>query len=193
MSIHGFSWLRSCSRGRAFIEGDGLPFQRRRHSEVAEASGVRASCRHSLPRIVADRIHLRRPVSPNQLFEATDVEGLIVGVEICEDLWVPVPPSSLQALQGATVLLNLSASNEVLGKPAYRRLLVGSQSGRCLAGYVYLSCGVDESTTDVTFGGHCLIAENGTILEESERFQRKEHLLIADLDWERLRMERQRR
>jgi NAD+ synthase (glutamine-hydrolysing) len=132
------------------------------------------------------------PFGPNQLFEATDVESLVVGVEICEDLWVPIPPSSLQALQGATVLLNLSASNEVLGKPAYRRLLVGSQSGRCLAGYVYVSCGVDESTTDVTFGGHCLIAENGTILKESDRFQRKEHLLIADLDLERLRMERQR-
>jgi NAD+ synthase (glutamine-hydrolysing) len=134
----------------------------------------------------------KAPFGPNQLFEATDVEGLIIGVEICEDLWVPVPPSSLQALQGATVLLNLSASNEVLGKPAYRRLLVGSQSGRCLAGYVYVSCGVDESTTDVTFGGHCLIAENGTILAESERFQRKERLLIADLDLERLGMERQR-
>src|SRR5713101_2115508 len=132
------------------------------------------------------------PFGPNQLFEATDVSGLVVGVEICEDLWVPVPPSSLQALHGATILLNLSASNEVLGKPAYRRLLVGSQSGRCLAGYVYVSCGVDESTTDLTFGGHCLIAENGTILEESDRFQRKEHLLIADLDLERLRMERQR-
>jgi len=129
---------------------------------------------------------------PNQLFEAIDVPGLIVGVEICEDLWVPVPPSSLQALQGATVLLNLSASNEVLGKAAYRRQLVSSQSGRCLAGYVYVSCGVDESTTDVTFGGHCLIAENGTILKESERFQRKESLLIADVDIERLSIERQR-
>jgi NAD+ synthase (glutamine-hydrolysing) len=132
------------------------------------------------------------PFGPNQLFEAKDVEGLIVGVEICEDLWVPIPPSSFQALQGASVLLNLSASNEVLGKPAYRRLLVGSQSGRCLAGYVYVSCGVDESTTDVTFGGHCLIAENGAILKESERFQRQEHLLIADLDLDRLRIERQR-
>src|SRR6266849_5131889 len=81
------------------------------------------------------------PFGPNLLFEATNVEGLIVGVEICEDLWVPVPPSSLQALHGATVLLNLSASNEVLGKAAYRRMLVGSQSGRCLAGYVYVSCG----------------------------------------------------
>jgi NAD+ synthase (glutamine-hydrolysing) len=129
---------------------------------------------------------------PNLLFQATDVDGLIIGIEICEDLWVPVPPSSFQALQGARVLLNLSASNEVLGKPAYRRLLVGSQSGRCLAGYVYASCGVDESTTDLTFGGHGLIAENGTILAESDRFQRQEHLLIADLDLERLRTERQR-
>src|SRR5260370_8788815 len=102
------------------------------------------------------------PFGPNQLFEATDVSGLVVVVEICEALWVPVPPSYLQALHGATILLNLSASKEGLGKPAYRRQRVGSQSGRCLAGYVYVSCGVDESTTDVTFGGHCLIAENGT-------------------------------
>jgi NAD+ synthase (glutamine-hydrolysing) len=132
------------------------------------------------------------PFGPNQLYEATDVSGLVVGVEICEDLWVPVPPSSLQALQGATVLLNLSASNEVLGKATYRRQLVTSQSGRCLAGYVYVSSGVDESTTDVTFGGHCLIAENGAVLEESDRFRRQEGLLIADIDLERLRMERQR-
>ncbi len=87
-------------------------------------------------------------LGPKQLFRATDVEGLVVGVEICEDLWMPIPPSSLQALEGATVLLNLSASNEVIGKAAYRRQLVTSQSGRCLAGYVYVSSGVEESTTD---------------------------------------------
>jgi NAD+ synthase (glutamine-hydrolysing) len=130
------------------------------------------------------------PFGPRLLFETTDVDGLVVGVEICEDLWVPVPPSSLQAMQGATVLLNLSASNEVIGKAAYRRQLVQSQSGRCIAGYVYVSCGVDESTTDVVFGGHGLIAENGTLLAESVRFQSKPDLLIADLDLERLRMER---
>src|SRR5205807_5575315 len=110
---------------------------------------------------------------------ATDFEGLLVGVEICEDLWVPTPPSSFQALQGATVLLNLSASNEVIGKAAYRRQLVQSQSGRCIAAYVYSSCGVEESTTDVVFGGHCLIAENGTLLTESRRFQRDDVLLAA--------------
>jgi NAD+ synthase (glutamine-hydrolysing) len=132
------------------------------------------------------------PFGPKQLFEATDVEGLIIGVEICEDLWVPIPPSSYQAMHGATLLLNPSASNEIIGKAAYRRNLVISQSGRCIAGYVYAGCGVDESTTDVVFGGHGLIAENGVLQAESDRFQSKPDLLIADLDLERLRMERVR-
>jgi NAD+ synthase (glutamine-hydrolysing) len=132
------------------------------------------------------------PFGTDQLFAASDVEGLIVGVEICEDLWMPAPPSSAQALAGATVLVNLSASNEVIGKAAYRRQLVVSQSGRCVAAYVYTSCGVGESTTDVVFGGHCLIAENGNLLEESRRFQRDDALLIADVDLERLRNDRVR-
>src|SRR5947209_1670910 len=130
------------------------------------------------------------PFGTDQLFDAVDVEGLIVGVEICEDLWVPIPPSSFQALRGATVLVNLSASNEVIGKANYRRQLVLNQSGRCMAAYVYASCGVHESTTDVVFGGHCLIAENGTLLEESARFRREEALLVADVDLDRLRADR---
>jgi NAD+ synthase (glutamine-hydrolysing) len=132
------------------------------------------------------------PFGTDLLFAATNVEGLVLGVEICEDLWVPVPPSSLQALAGATLLVNLSASNEVIGKPFYRRELVTSQSGRCLATYVYASCGVEESTTDVVFGGHCLIAENGVILAESPRFQRSETLLVQDTDLDRVRAERLR-
>jgi NAD+ synthase (glutamine-hydrolysing) len=128
------------------------------------------------------------PFGTDLLFDAG--EGLIVGVEICEDLWMPVPPSSRQALSGATVLVNLSASNEIIGKAAYRRLLVQSQSGRCFAGYVYASSGVSESTTDVVFAGHCLIAENGILLAEAQRFQREDALLAADLDLERLRSER---
>jgi len=132
------------------------------------------------------------PFGTDLLFDATDVEGLTLGVEICEDLWMPVPPSSLQALSGAAVLVNLSASNEVIGKAAYRRQLVQSQSGRCIAGYIYTSCGVSESTTDVVFGGHCLIAENGTLLAESERFRRDETLLVADLDLDRLLGDRRR-
>jgi NAD+ synthase (glutamine-hydrolysing) len=132
------------------------------------------------------------PFGTDLLFEADDVEGLVIGVEVCEDLWVPIPPSSFQALGGATLLLNLSASNEVIGKAAYRRQLVVGQSGRCIAGYVYASCGVSESTTDVVFGGHCLIAENGTLLAESKRFQRQDTLLATDIDLARLRTERLR-
>jgi NAD+ synthase (glutamine-hydrolysing) len=132
------------------------------------------------------------PFGTAQLFDARDVDGLLLGVEICEDLWVPVPPSSFQALAGATVLLNLSASNEVIGKAAYRRQLVLNQSGRCLAAYVYTSCGVHESTTDVVFGGHGLIAENGTLLAESRRFDRDSTLLVTDVDLDRLRADRLR-
>ncbi len=134
----------------------------------------------------------RVPFGTDRLFTATDIEGLTLGVEICEDLWVPTPPSALQALAGATVLVNLSASNEVIGKAQYRRQLVVNQSGRCLAAYVYAACGVGESTTDVVFGGHCLIAENGTLLAESKRFQREGVLLVADVDLERLRADRSR-
>jgi len=132
------------------------------------------------------------PFGIDLLFTAAGEPPLVVGVEICEDLWVPVPPSSRQALAGANLLLNLSASNEVVGKAAYRRQLVGNQSGRCIAGYVYSSCGVHESTTDLVFGGHCLIAENGTILEDSPRFRRDDALTVADVDLDRLRADRMR-
>jgi len=132
------------------------------------------------------------PFGTDLQFAADNLTGCVLGVEICEDLWVPVPPSSLQALAGATVLLNLSASNEVIGKPAYRRELVASQSGRCICAYVYASCGASESTTDVVFGGHCLIAENGLLLEEAPRFQRADTLVAADVDLDRLRNDRLR-
>ncbi len=132
------------------------------------------------------------PFGTDYLFDATGEAGLLVGVEICEDLWVPIPPSSYQALRGATVLLNLSASNEIIGKANYRRQLVLDQSGRCMAAYVYASCGVHESTTDIVFGGHCLIAENGNLLAESRRFQREDSLLVADVDLDRLRADRLR-
>lgn len=95
-------------------------------------------------------------------------EDLTVFAEICEDLWMPIPPSSHAAINGANVIVNLSASNETVGKNEYRRDLVKNQSGRCVAGYIYSSAGPNESTADVVFGGHCLIAENGKLLKESE-------------------------
>lgn len=131
------------------------------------------------------------PFGTDLLFDAGP-DGPVVGVEICEDLWVPSPPSSTQAVRGATILLNLSASNEVIGKAGYRRQLVQSQSGRCLAAYVYASCGVWESTTDVVFGGHGLVAENGILLAETTRLKPDESLLVTDVDVERLRNDRMR-
>jgi NAD+ synthase (glutamine-hydrolysing) len=132
------------------------------------------------------------PFGTSCLFEADGVDGLVVGVEICEDVWVPIPPSSYQALAGATVLVNLSASNELIGKAAYRKQLVVNQSARCMAAYAYASCGPWESTTDVVFGGHALVAENGTLLAESRRFAREPSITIADVDLDRLRVERLR-
>jgi NAD+ synthase (glutamine-hydrolysing) len=126
------------------------------------------------------------PFGTNILFDCRTMSGFTLGVEICEDLWMPVPPSSLQALMGATVFANLSASNEVIGKAGYRRQLVASQSGRCIGGYVYACCGDGESTTDIVFGGHCIIAENGVVTAESERFRHKQELLVTDLDLDRL-------
>src|SRR5262249_7728038 len=126
------------------------------------------------------------PIGNDLLFTASDCPSLIFGVEICEDLWVPQSPSTRQALEGATLLVNVSASNEIIGKAGYRRQLVTNQSARCIAAYVYSACGVDESTTDLVFSGHCLIAENGALLAESSRFARQEQLIVADVDCERL-------
>ena len=132
------------------------------------------------------------PIGTDLLFTARQWPYLTIGVEICEDLWIPQPPSARQALEGATVLVNLSASNEVIGKAAYRHQLVTSQAARCIAAYIYSSCGTDESTTDVVFGGHCLVAENGTLLAESPRLTREEHLVVTDIDCERLHADRVR-
>lgn len=130
------------------------------------------------------------PFGTDLLFACHDYPDFVLGVEVCEDLWVPVPPSTFQALAGATVLANLSASNEAIGKAGYRRQLIGCQSGRCLAAYIYAAAGVGESTTDVVFGGHNVIAENGSILAESPRFRPGNHLLVADLDLDHIRHDR---
>lgn len=117
---------------------------------------------------------------------------LCFGIEICEDLWVPVPPSSFHCMQGANVIFNLSASNEVIGKHKYRQELIKQQSARCIAGYVYVSAGVGESTTDVVFSGHAVIAENGSIVAESKRFEQQDQLIVSEIDVERLVADRQK-
>lgn len=130
------------------------------------------------------------PFGTDLLFEAQGKENISFGIEICEDLWAPVPPSSYQAVAGATLIFNLSASNELIGKHEYRRELIRQQSGKCIAGYIYASSGVDESTTDLVFGGYAMIAENGGILEESDRFIRKGHMSITDIDVQKLENDR---
>lgn len=130
------------------------------------------------------------PMGTDLLFACREVPELVVGAEICEDVWVPCPPSIRHALAGATVMVNCSASDEVAGKEAYRRMLIAGQSARLMCGYVYANAGDGESTQDLVFGGHDLIAENGTMLAQSERFQPA--LVCADLDLERLVSERRR-
>ncbi len=130
------------------------------------------------------------PFGKNLLFQSNLNSKLIVGVEICEDLWVPIPPSSYQALAGATILVNLSASNELIGKSGYRRQLVSNQSARCVAAYAYASCGTGESSTDILFSGHCLISENGTTLAENKRFERENVLISTEIDLERIMVDR---
>ncbi len=130
------------------------------------------------------------PLSPELLFCCETIPELTLGVEICEDLWVPAPPSTVHAQRGATLVVNLSASDEIIGKAAYRRDLVRQQSGRLLCGYVYADAGFGESTQDLVFAGHDLIAENGALLAESRRFE--SGIVYADLDLQRLLHERQR-
>ncbi len=130
------------------------------------------------------------PFGSNLLFECLSMPGLVVGCEICEDLWVADPPGTDHALAGATVMVNLSASNETVGKDEYREMLVKSASARLLCGYIYASAGEGESTQDLVFGGHNLIAENGTILSQSKRFLGE--TVFGDLDIKKINGDRRR-
>jgi NAD+ synthase (glutamine-hydrolysing) len=132
------------------------------------------------------------PFASELLFQARDWSLLTFHVEICEDVWVPIPPSSYAAMAGATVLVNLSASNITVGKSAYRHQLVAQQSSRCLAAYLYSSAGQGESTTDLAWDGQALIYENGELLAESPRFTPGSHLIVADVDLARVSRERMR-
>jgi NAD+ synthase (glutamine-hydrolysing) len=132
------------------------------------------------------------PFGTDLLFSATNVQGYMLGIEICEDLWAVQPPSSSMALAGATVLLNPSASDEVLGKAAYREALIRQQAARCLGAYLYAGAGPGESTTDIVFSGHGMISENGNVLAETERFHFSTQMALADIDVQRLAHERLR-
>jgi NAD+ synthase (glutamine-hydrolysing) len=130
------------------------------------------------------------PFGTDLLFAAEDLPGFVVHAEICEDVWIPVPPSSQAALAGATVLANLSASNITIGKAETRRLLCASQSARCVAAYLYAAAGAGESTTDLAWDGQASIFENGATLAETDRFPSAAQFAVADIDLDLLRHER---
>jgi NAD+ synthase (glutamine-hydrolysing) len=132
------------------------------------------------------------PFGSDLIFEVTTIPGCALHVEICEDVWVPLPPSTYAALAGATVLANLSASNITIAKADYRRMLCASQSGRCIAAYLYSAAGEGESTTDLAWDGHGMIYENSHLLAETDRFATDEQIVLADIDVERLAQERMR-
>jgi len=126
------------------------------------------------------------------IFQATNLSNFAFHMEICEDVWTPIPPSTYAALAGATMLTNLSASNITIGKAKYRRELCAAQSGKCLAAYLYAAAGPGESTTDLAWDGHAMVHELGEALAESERFSVEEDLIFADLDLGRIVQERSR-
>ncbi|HKO31310.1 MAG TPA: nitrilase-related carbon-nitrogen hydrolase, partial [Nitrospiraceae bacterium] len=134
----------------------------------------------------------RVPFGNDLLYEASTIKGFILHVEICEDLWTPIPPSTYAALAGATILTNLSASNITIGKTDYRRELCASQSAKCIAAYLYAAAGPGESTTDLSWDGHAMIYENDERLAESQRFAAEDQIITADVDVDRLIQERMR-
>ena len=153
--------------------------------EMRWFSSSTAVPKHSTTRFCGQNV----PVSADLLFEVGDVK---FGIELCEDLWAPIPPSSLMALGGADIIFNLSASDDIIGKHSYLRALVSGQSARCISGYVYASAGYGESTQDVVYGGKAIVAENGKILAESLRFSLEPQMIVSEIDVERLRVERRR-
>jgi NAD+ synthase (glutamine-hydrolysing) len=139
--------------------------------------------------MLGDSIELggeRVPCGNDLLFSCTDTRNFIVHVEVCEDLWTPIPPSTYGAMAGATVLANLSASNITVGKSDYRKLLCGGQSARCIGAYLYTAAGLGESTTDLAWDGQAMIFENGDLVAEAERFAEGEELIFADIDLDRI-------
>lgn len=150
-------------------------YEKRQFRAARDAAGDRI-------RLFGDEV----PFGADLLFACRDLPSLIVSVEVCEDLWVPIPPSTYAALAGATVLANLSASNITIGKSGFRRSLCSSQSARTIAGYLYTAAGMGESTTDLAWDGQALIYENGDLLAEAERFATGEQLIHADLDLDRI-------
>jgi NAD+ synthase (glutamine-hydrolysing) len=163
-----------------------LPNYREFYEKRQFTSGRCAISREA--RLLGERV----PFGNDLLYDVPNIKGFVMHVEICEDLWAPIPPSTYAALAGATILTNLSASNITIGKADYRRELCASQSAKCIAAYLYAAAGPGESTTDLSWDGHAMIYENDDMLAESERFSSEEQVIAADIDLDRLVQERMR-
>ncbi|PKM51047.1 MAG: NAD(+) synthase [Firmicutes bacterium HGW-Firmicutes-7] len=158
------------------------------YNEFYEHRWFAAASNLSVHEVVIDKEIV--PIGTDILFAHSELLDFKLGIEICEDLWTPIPPSTFSALNGATLIANPSASNELVGKIDYRKQLLASQSARLVCGYIYASAGFGESTTDVVYGGHCLMYENGDKLRENKRFQLKSNYIISDIDINKLVMDR---
>lgn len=156
--------------------------------EARQFSPAAASIAHQIDLAGEKKV----PFGPDLIFKVNNIKNLNLYFELCEDVWVPVPPSSFAAMAGATVIGNLSASNVTIGKSEYRHQLASNQSARCLAAYLYAAAGFGESTTDVAWDGHAMIYENGNLLAESERFSPQEQIIYGDIDLDRLTQDRMR-
>jgi NAD+ synthase (glutamine-hydrolysing) len=183
-----FNCAAAVHRGRILgvVPKSYLPNYREFYEKRQFTSGFDAVARE-IP-LLGERV----PFGNDLVFEARDLPGFALAVEICEDLWAPIPPSTFAALAGATVVANLSASNITIGKADYRKDLCAAQSGRCICAYLYSAAGPGESTTDLAWDGQALIYENDELLAESERFATEDHWIAADVDLERLRQDRMR-
>ncbi|MCU4181635.1 NAD(+) synthase [Bosea sp. BH3] len=181
-----FNCAVAIHRGRilAAVPKTYLPNYREFYERRQFASGERAGA------LYIDLCGQEVPFGTDILLAASDISDLVVHMEICEDVWTPIPPSSYAALAGATVLLNLSASNVTIGKSDWRHSLCKAHSGRCIAAYAYSAAGTGESTTDLAWDGQAMIYENGILLAEAERFAAEPQLILADIDLERLAMDR---
>jgi NAD+ synthase (glutamine-hydrolysing) len=182
--IYNCAALLSCGRIMGIVPKTFLPTANEYYEKRWFTSGQ--ACTQETVELMEKEI----PFGSDLLFRAHEAPNYTIGVEICEDLWAVEPPSGEMALAGATIIANISASNELLSKAEYRRELVKQQSARCLSAYLYADAGPGESTTDVVFGGHSIIAENGSILSETERFKFSTQIAYADIDLQRLNHER---
>lgn len=162
---------------KTFLPNNGEFYEKRWFQSGASLTGVWAD----IPQMNID-------VNHNAVFETQD--GVRFGIELCEDLWAPLPPSTMLSVSGAEIILNLSASNELLSKREYRQQLISQQSARCQCGYVYVSAGMGESSSDLVFSGHSVIASCGTVIRESEGYLADNYLMTADVDIDRIRADR---